>query len=74
MTTTIVNNVGEEYFNYVIFQLFVTFDKMHDPDMSDAVRAMDVVNLYEWAIGDDIGLHTQWNVVSNYTEITNKQV
>lgn len=43
---------------------------MYDPDIDDFDEALSVVNTYEWAIGNDIGIHTRWNVV-NSTNLNN---
>lgn len=43
---------------------------MYDPDIDDFDEALSVVNMYEWAIGNDIGIHTRWNVV-NSTKLNN---
>ena len=34
---------------------------MKDPDIADSKEARDVVGFYEWALGDDVGIHTTWN-------------
>jgi hypothetical protein len=44
--------------NLYLFQLSVLFEKMKDPDIADSTEARDVVGFYEWALGDDIGIHT----------------
>ena len=54
----------------MFFQLEVTFEKMYDPDIDDFDEALSVVNMYEWAIGNDIGIHTRWNLV-NSTKLNN---
>lgn len=43
---------------------------MYDPDIDDFDEALSVVDMYEWAIGNDIGIHTRWNVV-NSTKLNN---
>jgi hypothetical protein len=31
---------------------------MKDPDIADTTEARDVVGFYEWALGDNVGIHT----------------
>jgi len=47
---------------------------MKDPDVKDATEAMDVVSMYEWALGDTVGIHTDWNIIENVTTVDNKHV
>lgn len=49
---------------------------MYDPDVEDEEEALSMVNRYEWAIGNDIGVHTQWTQIdvfffSNFTHVSN---
>jgi hypothetical protein len=37
---------------------------MYDPDIDDFDEALSVVNMYEWAIGNDIGIHTRYLLFS----------
>ncbi|VDI18543.1 Hypothetical predicted protein, partial [Mytilus galloprovincialis] len=46
-------------------QLIVTFEKMFDPDIEDHAEAKSVVYFYEWALGDNVGVHTVWNAIDN---------
>jgi hypothetical protein len=52
----------------------VTVKKMKDPDVKEATEAMDVVSMYEWALGDNVGIHTDWNIIENFTTVDNKHV
>ena len=47
---------------------------MKDPDVKDATEAMDIVSMYEWALGDNVGIHTDWNIIENFTTVDNKHV
>ena len=47
---------------------------MKDPDVKEATEAMDVVSMYEWALGDNVGIHTDWNIIENVTTLDNKHV
>lgn len=49
---------------------------MYDPDVEDKEEALSMVNQYEWAIGNDLGVHTQWTNIdvlsfSNFTHVRN---
>jgi hypothetical protein len=35
---------------------------------------MDAVSVYEWALGDNVGIHTDWNIIENATTVDNKHV
>jgi hypothetical protein len=35
---------------------------------------MDAVSMYEWALGDNVGIHTDWNIIENVTTVDNKHV
>ncbi|XP_071151404.1 uncharacterized protein, partial [Mytilus edulis] len=50
-------------------QLYVTLEKMYDPDIKDHKAAQSVVTFYEWALGDNVGLHTVWNKIDNLTAV-----
>jgi hypothetical protein len=45
---------------------------MKDPDVKDTTEAMDAVSMYEWALGDNVGIHTDWNIIENVTTVDNK--
>ena len=47
---------------------------MRDPDVKDTTEAMDAVSMYEWALGDNVGIHTDWNIIENVTTVDNKHV
>ena len=47
---------------------------MKDPDVKDLTEAMDAVSVYEWALGDNVGIHTDWNIIENATTVDNKHV
>jgi hypothetical protein len=36
---------------------------MKDPDIADITEARDVVDFYEWALGDNVGIQTTWNEI-----------
>lgn len=42
---------------------------MYDPDIKDHTEAQGVVDYYEWALGDNVGIHTIWNEIDNATVI-----
>lgn len=49
---------------------------MYDPDVEDKEEALSMVNQYEWAIGNDLSVHTQWTHIdvlsfSNFTHVSN---
>ncbi|VDI80173.1 Hypothetical predicted protein [Mytilus galloprovincialis] len=48
-------------------QLFITMERMFDPDVEDMEEALSMVNHYEWAIGNDIGVQTQWMNVHEFS-------
>ena len=47
---------------------------MTDPDIKQYEEAAGAVNLYEWAIGDDVGIHTLWHIIDNFTILDQKHV
>jgi len=47
---------------------------MKDPDVKDLTEAMNVVSIYEWALGDNVGIHTDWNIIENATSVDEKHV
>ncbi|VDI13269.1 Hypothetical predicted protein, partial [Mytilus galloprovincialis] len=56
-------------------QVLITIERMYDPDVEDEEEALSMVNRYEWAIGNDIGVHTQWTQIdvfffSNFTHVS----
>lgn len=42
-------------------------ERMFDPDVEDMEEALSMVNHYEWAIGNDIGVQTQWMNVHEFS-------
>ncbi|XP_076113981.1 uncharacterized protein LOC143082265 [Mytilus galloprovincialis] len=50
-------------------QLSVIFERMYDPDIKDHTEAQSVVDYYEWALGDNVGIHTVWNEIDNATVV-----
>ncbi|OPL20518.1 hypothetical protein AM593_02200, partial [Mytilus galloprovincialis] len=60
-----VNQVDEPN----LHQLSVIFKRMYDPDIKDHTEAQSVVDYYEWALGDNVGIHTIWNEIDNSTVI-----
>jgi hypothetical protein len=47
---------------------------MKDPDIADTTEARDVVGFYEWALGDDVGIHTTWNEIEKDISVDAKYV
>ena len=60
--------------NLYLFQLSVLFEKMKDPDIADSTEASDVVGFYEWALGDNVGIHTTWNEIEKDISVDAKYV
>ena len=50
------------------------FEHMVDPDIQKYEEAAAVVSVYEWAIGDDVGMHTIWHSLKNITVLDQKHV
>jgi hypothetical protein len=44
------------------------------PDIADSTEARDVVGFYEWALGDDVGIHTTWNEIEKDISVDAKYV
>jgi hypothetical protein len=47
---------------------------MKDPDVIYLHEAMDAVSMYEWALGDNVGIHTDWHIIENVTSVDNRHV
>ncbi|CAG2200973.1 unnamed protein product [Mytilus edulis] len=55
-------------------QLTVTFERMYDPDIKDHTEAQSVIHYYEWALGDNVGIHTIWNEIDNATVVDKEHI
>ncbi|CAC5390405.1 unnamed protein product [Mytilus coruscus] len=47
-------------------QVLITLERMYDPDVEDEDEAIGMIDYYEWAIGNDIGIITKWNQVEGF--------
>jgi hypothetical protein len=46
----------------------------HTKWLTQIYGKVDVVSMYEWALGDNVGIHTDWNIIENVTTVDNKHV